>query len=135
MRMTPAQSTVLSSSRSALISGTASAVESIDRYLEDFDITLAEAISEALEPLRSEIRFDAKRDPEWSAYADYVTVDFWDGQFHYFVDGPDDIVQQAMDLEYGTSDRPPNSLLRKYAQRNNQPLGMRLTNMLAVDVV
>lgn len=130
MPMTPAQPSVLSSRGSTFLSGEPSILSDVEDYIDTFDVTLGEAVEELLLPLQNQIRAEARQDPDWAEFADFIEVDFWDNQFQFFVNATDDVVQAAMDLEYGTEDRPPKSLLRKHALRNSHPIGTKLTEMM-----
>lgn len=68
--------------------------------------------------MTSDIR-QAAMDNGWSSEIASNTHVMYDGT-SYHVDVRDDLSSQAMDLEYGTPDRRPTAVLRKYANNTEQ---------------
>jgi hypothetical protein len=116
--------------RSAFISGQPLISEETDAFIDLYDEILQVAINEALELARADIRKAAEASDQWRQYADIIDVEFADGEIHYVLSGDEEAVQAAMDLEYGLPGRPPVSLLRKVAGRQEMTLGMAVSESL-----
>lgn len=107
------------------------AFEGLDDLIDAFGDTLASALDGMIQQVRTDIRDIAKQDIQWSEFAEIIDVEYRDGDLYYVFDSDDpDVVQAALDLEYGGPNQSPNSLLRKYISANEDKHKKLLTEEL-----
>ena len=89
----------------------ASWLDALDRYVEGLQASTIEAADAAVEDIHQSVISYAKTKPAWVGIADNIQRWSQDGTIVVGVQG-DDMVSQAMALEYGDMTNPPDSLFR-----------------------
>jgi len=114
-----------------LFSGDLSIVNVIDLFEENFEETLTEIIDEAVTESQGRVREAAYSNHEWSKYSDSLTVSVKDTVITYAHNGTDKEDQEMFDLEFGGPSDPPNSILRKSAERETQLINNQINKSIA----
>ena len=115
------------------LKGEFSVLSGLNEYLDTFWDDVNTAITEVTTSLRSQIRAQAATTPGWKQFEENLDVVFEDGEWHYVLVGDPAKVQAAYDLEFGTPDRPPRSLIRKVGL-NTEQISKSMTKTLSEGV-
>ena len=129
--MNGSSSTHTSSGSDGIINGTFGAVEYAEYLLNTYKDAVVEAIDEFSQSEKQRIkRLASSPDSSWNKLKDSLNVqyDYDSGEFVYKVDGNSEEQRLSVELEYGTPDTPPNSLLRSAALTGAQTVESEVAN-------
>jgi len=121
--MNGSSSTYTLSDSDGIINGPFGVVEHLENVLRMYEDAINEAVEQfAASEKKRMRRLASSVDNNWNKLKDSLNVryDYESGDFVYEVEGDDLVRQIAMELEYGTPENPPNSLLRSSALEGAQ---------------
>lgn len=116
--MNGSSSTYTLSDSNGIITGPFRAVEHVEHVLRLYEAAVAEAVEQfAASEKRRVRRLASSLENNWSKLRDSLNVryDYESGDFVYEVEGDDLVKKMAAELEYGTPEMPPSSLIRSSA--------------------
>lgn len=108
------------SASDSFLKGEFAVLEGLNEYIDTYWEQWSTAIKEVTDSLRTDIRDKAASTPGWKQFEENLDVVFEDGDWVYVLVGDPAKVQAAYDLEFGTPDRPPRSLLRVAALKTEK---------------
>jgi hypothetical protein len=125
-----------SGSNGTYVKGNLGFIDPFEAFLDHIDQVIDDAVNGVLDDLRTDARQRAQTDPDWGRFSDILDVSFDGEEFQYGFtpDAPDDEVQDALELEYGSPSAPARPFLRTLARKQAPLVGDQISRLLSQEV-
>lgn len=119
----------VSSSGMPIVQGTFAIVSAVNDLAKSFIGDLISGIDSLVRDVERDFMREAESDDDWEQYSHLLTATYLHGDLILGSDGNAEEDSAIADIEYGTSENPPNALMRKYMNRTKTSVNQSISEL------